>query len=157
MKTSIQTTFSTRLSQSEAMLKAIQAGFFEAFLEKNEVKKVFVKRNCQTIRLHFSLNSNGQAMLVASSVSSNGQQSLLASRKLTCSQNRNQMAVPYSVDFASGELYQLLAQPDCTGLRFFPGILSDSRPTLIAVAVESKGFDMADGPGYLQSQCVTKN
>jgi hypothetical protein len=157
MKTSNQIIFSTRLSQSEAMLNAIQAGFFEAFLEKREVKKVVRKRSCHSIRLNFTSSYNGRGFIQAKVVNRKGQEILLASKEVTCSQTLAPEPRQYSVDFTPLELQSLLAQPDCTGLRFFPGITSDQKPTFVVVGVQSKGFDIADGTGYLCSYRVTKN
>ena len=156
MKTSFQTSLSTRLSQSEAMLNAIQAGFFEAFLEKNEFNAVVRKQNCQSIRLNFSSTYNGQGFIQAKVVNRKGQEYLFTSQQVACNHTMVTKPKQYSVDFAPADLQELISQPDCSGLRFFPGTTSDSEPTLIAVGVQSKGFDIANGTGYLCSHQVSK-
>ena len=47
--------------------------------------------------------------------------------------------------FLRKELDELLAQPDCSGMRFYYGRNSDGADTLILVGVDREGNDMVKG------------
>ncbi len=52
--------------------------------------------------------------------------------------------MPHTLAFSRGGMDRILAQPGCTGVRFYPA-LKDERPTIVAVGVDGRGHDMLDG------------
>ena len=151
MKTTINSR-TTRLSQSEAMLEAIQNGFFEAYLDKSEMSHCLETNQVRRIRLAFSKLSTGERLLLAKTINWSGIESILAQKQITGNPDFNTSftgSSNFSVEFSLNDLQELLSQPECTGLRFYPG-WKQQRPTLIAVAVRKNGFDIADGVGYLK-------
>lgn len=149
-----QPSSATCLSETQAMLEAISAGFFEAYFEKSQLP-------CRRFKkLRFEVNptpaADGQAQIVqlrAEGLGASGEAFPVANLEAVA--GRNFRAVRYAVEFSEGELSQLLSQPGCCGLRFMPGVLrngsSPECPALIAVGVKADGFDIGGGAGYLRS------
>ena len=158
MKTSINHLTTVRLSQSDAILESIQAGFFELFFGKAEIGFALAKNDCKSIRVELVVREGNGSLLKVYAIEPNGRkyciaQSSVASGGVTPARITATIR-RCTVEFSACDLQLLLSQPDCVGVRFFPGLLSvvgSNEPTLIAVGVRSGGFDIAEGPGYLRS------
>lgn len=157
METMPHLPISSRLSQSEAMLDAIRTGFFETFLEKSEVNQVWLRKGCRVIRLQVSSPPTGKGLICVKGINTKGEEQVLTVREVTLNHPVNPRTNGYVVEFSVAELIRLLDQPDCSGLRFFPGTLSGCQPTLVAVGVRTNGFDISTGHGYLRSHQVAVN
>ena len=144
-----------RLSQSEAMLEAMQAGFFEVFFEKRELNALLSDPRCQTIRFHFLPLAKDEKALAAIALDNAGHTLQTPGNYMLGTGTVNpDGASNCCVDFPASDLLQLLLQPDCNGIRLFPGLLHSRQRTLIAVGVNSLGFDIEAGAGYLRSRQV---
>jgi hypothetical protein len=158
METYTQTFAGTRLSQSEAMLQALQAGFFEVFFEKNQLMALLANSTCDFIRFtQFPLSENtrtltaiaigkGKTAIGSTRNYLTGNGTVTSKRHTSGSFKKSN----FFVDFHCGDLLQLLSAVHCIGIRIFPGLLPGRRPTLIAVGVDERGFDIPGGAGYIQ-------
>lgn len=154
MKTNVLSSQSVRLSQSEAMLEAVQAGFFEVFFEKNDLFALLAHPQTQFIRFQSFSLSKAEKTLIATALNENGQcipavTNYLLGEGIIPTGKTSRRAIRCCVNFHVGELLQLLMEPESAGVRLFPG-MQDHQKTLIAVAVDHRGFDIERGAGYIR-------
>ena len=150
MKTFHITLNSVRLSQSEAMLEAMQVGFFEISFEKTELTALLSDPRCHFIRFQFLSKSKNERTLAAIALARDGGTIQSAANYLLGKGSVHFKASSHCVDFHAGDVLQLIRGFDSAGIRLFPG----RQRTLIAVGIDSRGFDMEWGAGYIRSQQI---
>lgn len=146
------------LSESDAMLQALQAGFFEVFFTRHQIINLLTDDGCEAIRFIPLHTANNNFTLAACTIDRNG--NLSANKKnFTSGQGHKvqQASIAgFSAVFQAGDLLRLLSGPDCSGIRLLPGLPDGKQSTLTAVGVDARGFDISGGAGYIQSTAFYK-
>lgn len=159
MKTLCHLPTAARLDQSEAILESLQAGFFEAYFEKEMLTALCEPKTFKIVRMEF-IHRGNQPTVCAKIVDLKGKERKVAERPVAADfftrRHAGQAEESYSAEFSTSELQAIFSQPNCVGMRIMPGLAKtpDGGPkrTFIAVGVQEGGFDMAQGLGYLRSE-----
>ncbi|MEO1262775.1 MAG: hypothetical protein AAFZ15_28465 [Bacteroidota bacterium] len=137
-----------QISQTEALLGAIESGFFEITVERSMIKKVPSLAADEPLNVEINGSHCGNTDLV---ITAKGEVLFMLNRKLP-KLSVGVRARQFSAIFSFSVFKKLLSQPRCSGIRFFPnhstGPTGRIHSSVVIAGVFENGFDMGDFPGY---------
>ena len=136
------------ISQTDALLGAIETGFFEITVERFVINEASFRVAGEPLKVDIFRSVGASTELLISA----GREILFSVGQKLPRLSANKSSRQFSAVFSKKVFVELLSQPKCIGIRFFPHQRSSPMgrliSTIVVTGVLDRGFDIEDGPGY---------